>query len=709
MTSIKLTVTGAEAWASVNGILTSGMVGIPVTMEYDSVWNGLRKNLVCRCSPWNSDEGEYRSILNVGEAATVAHEVMQPNMYLYLGVEGYRDDGTLIIPTIWAKCGKIEYGANTCDDPTTNPELSVWNQLLAEMEQIRQDVITPELVAEIKGYAQSATKSAANAERAKDQSVAASNEALSNAAAARYAADTAQESSDSARTSASSAANLANGALQAQKAAEAAAERAEAAADSGMNVSAVAIDYDKNVKAVAHRGYSTEAPENTIPAYILAKQKGFGYAECDVSFTSDGVAVLLHDSTIDRTSDGSGSISSLTYAEVSRYDFGSWKSADYAGTRIPTFAEFISTCKAIGLHPYIELKSNGDYTEEQIAGIVAAVKAHGMAGKVTYISFNAAFLGYVKNADPFARLGYLANNVNFASVSDATALKTDSNEVYLGACIDNLNVDGVNRCIDADLPLEIWTVNNESIIQSMNPYITGVTSDYLIAGKILYEAGMQYTPGDDTGGDAGGGSGGDDSGDSGDDVLPEQNRTLLYSWDLMKSLTDTVSGVTAVTNATQGSTGVVFDAPESGGGHYIDFGAVYATNRTFEIDVASMALDTTASPHARLFAVDNDPDTGAGGSGFVFHSGLKKWKFYAFGTGWMDETVSGADGFSGKTVAIKVDANRMASVHVDGVQVLAASEPFPEYTAGHAYIGGSVTDALYNVTISGFRVYEGTA
>lgn len=72
-------------------------------------------------------------------------------------------------------------------------------------------------------------------------------------------------------------------------------------------------DSEYNVLAVNHRGYSKDAPENTIPAYIMSKQKGFNYVECDVAFTKDGVAVLLHDSTIDRTSNGSGSISSMTY------------------------------------------------------------------------------------------------------------------------------------------------------------------------------------------------------------------------------------------------------------------------------------------------------------------------------------------------------------------------------------------------------------
>ena len=252
------------------------------------------------------------------------------------------------------------------------------------------------------------------------------------------------------------------------------------------------IDYDANVKAVAHRGYSTVAPENTIPAYILAKQKGFNYAECDVSFTSDGVAVLLHDATIDRTSDGSGSIGSMTYAEVLQYDFGSWKSSAYTGVKIASFDEFMMTCKALGIHPYIELKSNGSYTQEQITGIVDAVKAHGMQGKVTYISFNATYLGYVKTADSAARLGYLAD-VTSATIATANGLNTDKNEVFMDVSYDSVTDEKVALCIENGMPLEIWTVNSENVIRNMDAYVSGVTSDNVIAGKVLYNKYLTYT------------------------------------------------------------------------------------------------------------------------------------------------------------------------------------------------------------------------
>lgn len=166
MTNIKLTVTGAQARASVTGPLTSGMVGLPVAIEYDEAWDALTKNLICRCSPWGSIDGENRAILNVGETASVAHEVMLPDRYLYLGLEGFREDGTLVIPTTWACCGKIVHGANTCEDPSTAPSLSVWNQLQVEMEQLQEQALTQEQAAELQACALEARQAAEEAKEA---------------------------------------------------------------------------------------------------------------------------------------------------------------------------------------------------------------------------------------------------------------------------------------------------------------------------------------------------------------------------------------------------------------------------------------------------------------------------------------------------------------------------------------------------------------
>lgn len=239
-----------------------------------------------------------------------------------------------------------------------------------------------------------------------------------------------------------------------------------------------------NIKTVNHRGYNTLAPENTLSAFRLSKKNGFTHVECDVSFTSDGVAVLLHDSTVDRTSNGTGSIANLTLEAVRSLDFGSWKSEDYAGEKIPTFEEFIALCKHLGLHPYIELKTG---TEAQIKGLVEVVKRYGMKGKVTWISFSAACLGYVKAVDPKARLGFVADAVSATTINTIQkTLQSGHNEVFVDCAHGNASA-AVQLCMDADIPLEVWTLNIESALFALDPYVSGVTSDNLIAGSVFYD------------------------------------------------------------------------------------------------------------------------------------------------------------------------------------------------------------------------------
>lgn len=240
-----------------------------------------------------------------------------------------------------------------------------------------------------------------------------------------------------------------------------------------------------NVKAVAHRGFSSGAPENTLPAYRLAHKNGFDYVECDISFTSDGVPVLLHDSTVDRTSNGTGSVSSMTYEQLSALDFGSWFGADYAGTKIPTAGQFFLLCRNIGLKPYVELKAG---SEVQITALVNSAKTFGIIDQITWISFNNTLLTHVKNTYQKARLGYVVNSVTADAIALAKNLQNGDNEVFIDS--GSYTDAEVALCVNANLPMEVWTVNSAETIKNLPYYISGVTSDSQHAGKILYESSM---------------------------------------------------------------------------------------------------------------------------------------------------------------------------------------------------------------------------
>lgn len=241
------------------------------------------------------------------------------------------------------------------------------------------------------------------------------------------------------------------------------------------------------VKAVNHRGYSIEAPENTLSAYVLSKEKGFSYVETDVQITKDGVPVLLHNATIDATSNGTGYISKMTYHEVSKYDFGSWKSEIYAGEKIPTFDEFMALCKELELHPYIEIAKLPTWADADAQKLFDIVGRYDMQNDVTWISFNADALSLLRQVDPSVRLGLLCMEISEANIDRVQALKTESNEVFLNVLYSSLSPEQVLTCKALSIPLEVWTVNSEEAMRSLDPYISGVTSDYLNVNNYLTE------------------------------------------------------------------------------------------------------------------------------------------------------------------------------------------------------------------------------
>jgi glycerophosphoryl diester phosphodiesterase len=200
---------------------------------------------------------------------------------------------------------------------------------------------------------------------------------------------------------------------------------------------------NEEFRCVNHKGYNTLAPENTLPAFELSAKMGYQYVETDISFTKDGVPVLLHNPSINvmaRNPDGSElaqkyiGIGTLTYKEALQYDFTKGME-DYKGTKISKLDDFLDLCRVRFLHPYLELKNNGDYTKDQIIEIVKLVRSKGLEGKVSWISFEAKYLKWVREEDPKARLGFLNIVIDEEtmkkSVEAAKDLKTSENEVFL--------------------------------------------------------------------------------------------------------------------------------------------------------------------------------------------------------------------------------------------------------------------------------------
>jgi glycerophosphoryl diester phosphodiesterase len=109
-------------------------------------------------------------------------------------------------------------------------------------------------------------------------------------------------------------------------------------------------------RLIGHRGGGTLAPENTLAGLRLARRYGYTGVEFDVMLSGDGTPVLIHDDTLERTTDGHGRVVDRSDAELARLDAGSWHGPAYAGEPLPTFAQAGELCRVLGLWANVEIK-----------------------------------------------------------------------------------------------------------------------------------------------------------------------------------------------------------------------------------------------------------------------------------------------------------------------------------------------------------------
>lgn len=157
------------------------------------------------------------------------------------------------------------------------------------------------------------------------------------------------------------------------------------------------------VKVIAHRGFAGLFPENTILAFQKAMDIGVDVIEFDVEITKDSQLVLLHDSTVDRTTNGSGSVGNMTLQEVQALDAGAWRSPAYAGIHIPTFAEalaLIPQSMELNIHP----KRDARITRQIVSTLVTESRI-----KTAYISIDASQIPLAREICPEIRLCNMTN------------------------------------------------------------------------------------------------------------------------------------------------------------------------------------------------------------------------------------------------------------------------------------------------------------
>jgi glycerophosphoryl diester phosphodiesterase len=215
---------------------------------------------------------------------------------------------------------------------------------------------------------------------------------------------------------------------------------------------------------IAHRGDKTHAPENTLAAFKLAGENGADAVEFDVKLTADGRVIVLHDQTVNRTTNGNGKISQLSFAEVRALDAGVWFSEKFTDERIPTLDEALET---VGKQLYINIELTNYATpfDGLVHKVVDLVKKHGLQNRLLFSSFFARNLKMTRSLLPQVPCGLLCMRGKLGSWGRTFTWR--GNYFAMHPYVTDVDSGLVLRVQATGKRVHVWTVNPEEDLKRM--------------------------------------------------------------------------------------------------------------------------------------------------------------------------------------------------------------------------------------------------
>lgn len=227
-------------------------------------------------------------------------------------------------------------------------------------------------------------------------------------------------------------------------------------------------------KIIAHRGASTLAPENTMPAFELAYQQGAEGIETDVHLTKDTIPVLIHDEHVKRTTNSIGYIKDYTFEQLKQLDAGSWFSPKFAGSEIISLEEFLKWIQDKPLCLNIELKNNKiDY--KNLENIVYDMISHyQLLDRTTLSTFNPSSVKRLKTFNSKIGIALLTSKRSKNLVSNAKDLGANAIHIKYGL----LNQLLVDKCHQEEMAIRVYTINKyKHMIRCFKTGCDGIFTD----------------------------------------------------------------------------------------------------------------------------------------------------------------------------------------------------------------------------------------
>jgi len=240
------------------------------------------------------------------------------------------------------------------------------------------------------------------------------------------------------------------------------------------------IKYIRKMEITAHRGASVKYPENTMSAFVGAKELGADWIELDVQQTKDKQIVVSHDTNLGRVTGVNKDIIDMDYSEIEKLDAGSFFNKKFKGEKIPLLSDVLKYAKDNNIRLNIELKPTGEEVDFE-KQVVDLIKEYNFENRCVITSQVYSVLENVKNVDKEIKTVYVMSiaigNITDAKYADAFSVEAS-----------NVNESLVNRVHNEGKELYAWTVNTEESINNMiDMDVDNIITDNIELGKELVE------------------------------------------------------------------------------------------------------------------------------------------------------------------------------------------------------------------------------
>ena len=231
-------------------------------------------------------------------------------------------------------------------------------------------------------------------------------------------------------------------------------------------------------KLIGHRGVKNLKPENTIESITTAFELGLECVEIDVKVSKDNIPLLLHDDTLDRTTNGSGLVCDFTFDQINQLDAGYFFYNSKTDIKVPNLSSVLDLIKRKQKYLNIELKPNKNFEKLNVENTLQVINTISY-DKIYFSSFDLASCIILKETAPHLQCGFLNHDFTKFNINETIDICKKYNFFSCGINLNLFSNSVVNQFVENEIQVTVYADNNISKVEAHNLWNNNVTSIFI--------------------------------------------------------------------------------------------------------------------------------------------------------------------------------------------------------------------------------------